>query len=162
LDTEFVPVTKLADSSHSRLAETVLPVRMAEICASFPYKKQLQEFMKQLQLPDVESVLSEGAEDDKGHQVPAFRFLGVRTQRRIVDAEGKPLPNSKWENIDDINLKLYKDLLILSGKRLEPENANLSAISFPGLVMKRLQQFREDQYPDIEPQLPSIKKTLDN
>jgi hypothetical protein len=70
------------------LAEQVRPVRMAVIAASFPYKKQVEEFQKKLRKADTNDVLAENSADPSGPAQASFRFLGVRVQRRQVDVDG--------------------------------------------------------------------------
>ncbi len=146
-----------------KLATTTRPLPMAKIVASFPLRKQLEEFKTKLRLPTCDAVLSEAATemDDAGQPLPAFRFLGVRLQRRVVDAAGKPLSttNDGWT---DVNLRDdYKPYLFATGKRFEPDSPEVQSVSVVGLVMPQLVQARKNQYPAIETKLKNIQSTLD-
>lgn len=161
MDAEFVPLEKVGDE-NAHLAETVLPLRMAIISASFPYRAQIDEFMRKLHIADPSEVLAEvGYGPDGEAKLPAFRFLGVRAQRRVVDSEGKPVSpklGGEWQTLD--LEKSYRPFIVLAGKRFDPEDEKLTAISFPGLVMPKLLQFRENQYPAVETRLPNLQNTL--
>jgi len=137
---------------------------MALIAASFPYKAQLDEFKNRLFLPDYQSVLKESSRllDEKRQPLPAFRFLGVRLQRRVVDAMGKPLASKTPEGWEPVDLaKDYKPYLFATGNTFEPDRLDVASVSVPGLVMPRLVQVRKDQYPEIETNLKNIRTTLE-
>ncbi len=185
-DTVPVPLDKL--SSSDRLAHLPRPARMAIIAASFPYKKQLEEFKTKLRLASIQDVLNEPVEDpkDKNEKLLAFRFLGVEVERREFDVNGKALGG--WKKLD---LKdSYAPWLLNSGLPFEEDDPKYTPIKNYGLVWPRLRAFREERqeqmamvpappfapgagaakeaplhegdskYPDVAGQLPSIQKTL--
>jgi hypothetical protein len=159
---EMVSLDKLANMTGVKPAETIVPTPLAVIAAAFPYRAQIDEFRHKLRLGSRSVVLQEASNEmdpDTMQPLTAFRFLSVEVQRRIVDATGKPIkgPNS-WETLDLEGA--YRPLVFHSGVRTEPDDEKLAAISFDGLVMQRLLQKREGQYPKIEEELPKIKKTL--
>jgi hypothetical protein len=133
---EAVSIRELA-KRQATLARQLRPVRMAEIDLSFPYRAQLEEFQNKLHLPSVQDVLAEHTKDDKGKDQPAFRFLGLKVQRRVLDSTGAPV--TEYQDID--LAAAYRPWLVLTGKRFEPEDPRYLAVSFPGLVMKRFLQF---------------------
>ncbi len=163
-------------------ARQLRPRRMAIIAASFPYKNQLEEFKDKLHLSSIQEVLQEQVKEvvkdpatDKwvatGKMAPAFRFLGVKVQRRTLDAAGGTLEN--WADID-LGAE-YRPWLVYTGKRFEPEKPKYVPISFPGLIMRPLLQFRENpesagpdappdefenKYPEVEGRLTKIQETL--
>jgi len=156
----MIDVSKLATQPNVRLAETVRPLRMVLLAASFPYRAQLDEFRTKLRLPSRAAVLAETSldTDAMGQALPAFRFLNVKVERVEVDPQGKPLTGKKWT---EINLtEDYKPYVVLSGRRLEPDDATLDSISFDRMVMPRLAQIRENQYPRIEESLPTLAAAL--
>jgi len=159
---KMLPIDKLGAEPNVKLAETIRPVRMVVVAASFPYRAQLDEFRTKLRLPSRSAVLGEASlevDPNTNYTLPSFRFLGVRAQRMEVDADGKPLKGKTWE---DVELREdYKKYIVLSGKRLEPEDPALEAISFDRLVMPRLLQMREGQYPPVEKDLPSLQASLE-
>ncbi len=162
---EFIDVDVLDRVGDARLADTVLPLRMAVITASFPYKKQLEQFQQALRLRHFGEVFADGV-TDRGERVPQFQFLGCNVERRELGPDGKPVVRDRkespqgWEKLD---LKeSYKPLFVLTGGRFEPEDPKLAAVSIPGLVMLRPLQFRENQYPEVATKLKTIQDTLDN
>jgi hypothetical protein len=105
--------------------------------------------------------------------MPAFRFLGVNVQRRVLTSTGKPV-SDQWQNID--LGAAYRPFLVATGRRFEPDKPKYQKISFLGLVMKPLLQFRdkhegaaaeppaaddfENHYPEVETRLKNISSTL--
>jgi hypothetical protein len=153
LEEVFIPRDKLADKQNVGgliPAKRPMPLRMAIIAASFPYRAQLEEFKNKLRLHSLPEVLTDQVEDPKakdGKKAPAFRFLGVNVERREVDASGKPLPgpNGQWIKLDP-NAS-YKPWMQLSLGELQPEEPEYQAISFPGLVMPLLKEFHAEDVP---------------
>ena len=139
-----ISLTDLATSTNSTPAERIHPMRMAIVAASFPYKAQIEEFRSKLALRSANEVLTENSvEKIKGHILPSFHFTGVEVERRELDGDGNPIgKNGGWTTLDLQGD--YQQWVILSGARFEEEDPELKAISFPGLVMPRLQGFRPD------------------
>jgi hypothetical protein len=172
----FVDIGTISSINDKKIAEQAYPVRAAEIVAAFPYKAQVQEFQDKLGLSDGPQVLSEPSlETTKDKvQLRAFRFLGVRLERRQVDAEGKPI-DEQGKKVDakggwaEVDLEDgYKTLIIRDAKRFEDEDPKLLPVILdPRLVMRKLLTFGSrrvppvDQYPKIEEDLPSLKATVD-
>jgi hypothetical protein len=160
----FVEVSKLSEGSLPRFEEQALPLRQAIICASFPYRKQVEEFQRKLHLPSLGAVLGEASEEqDGGGLLPAFRFLGVDVERREISLEGKPIDN-KWKKLDlTAELKPY---IIANGTRFEDDPQTppeLASLIIDGLWMPLLKQFDENKsnkYPRVEMELKNIQKTL--
>jgi hypothetical protein len=155
-DRKLIPVSvdKLGQGPAIRPAEQVLPVRMAVIAASFPYKAQVEEFRAKLRLPSAAAVLEERDADG----LPTFRFLGVRVERRTLGADGKPL--TPWAEVDVA--AAYKPYLLLTGQRFEPEEPPaLERVIFPGLVMPKLLAFRPHQYLPVEMRLKTLRKAME-
>jgi hypothetical protein len=147
------PPDDLAPAPHGRPAERVLPVRMAIIAASFPYRAQVEEFRTKLALRSDAEVLDERGADG----LPTFRFLGVRVERRELGRDGKPL--TLWVPLDVA--AAYRPYLLLSGQRFEPEEPPaLERLIFPGLVMPKLPTFRPRQYPPVEMELKTLRQAL--
>jgi hypothetical protein len=172
---KVVPVELAKVQPTDRLAKQVLPVRLAVIAASFPLKEQLEELQRKLGLPNLEAVLAEKSletdengkllTDDEGKPLPAVRFLGVKVERREVDAAGNPLRDARgqpveWKpvNLDDD----YEHYLYLTGnltgERSEPDDPRYERVTVPGLVMPRLFQFREEEAPAAAREGPPGKK----
>jgi hypothetical protein len=172
----FVDIGKISSVADKKIAEQAYPVRAAEIVAAFPYKAQVQEFQDKLGLSSSTQVLSEPSLEtnkDKA-QLRAFRFLGVRLERRQVDAEGKPI-DEQGKKVDakdgwaEIDLEDgFKTLIIRDARRFEDEDPKLLPVILDRiLVMRKLLTFGDrrvppvDEYPKIEEELPGLKATMD-
>jgi hypothetical protein len=161
--------------AEKKLAEQTLPVRAAEIVASFPYKAQVQEFQDKLGLSDTQ-VLNELSLETNKDKTPlnAFRFLGVRLERRQVDSQGKAI-DEQGRKVDDkggwaeVDLeKSFGALVFLDGRRFEEEDPKLTPVILSNrLVMRKLLTFGDrrvpplDEYPKIEEEMPGLKATLE-
>jgi hypothetical protein len=152
----LIPIAQLAKESNVKPKEDIQPVRMVEIVASFPYKKQLEEFQRALLLKSLGEVLA-GPD--------AAQFRGFEVQR----TEFKPDKAEKWETI---NLEqAWVPLMLETGRETEEDPPQLVDVSFDGLVMHKLRQCREGQYPPLElgdernpdkyPGLKHLKATID-
>jgi hypothetical protein len=136
-----VPLNELEKHTDKIKAEQVRPRHVAVIAASFPYLKQLKEFQAKLGKP-IADILAEASVEqglDKS-ALPNFRFIGVQAERREVDGNGKPLTEFAAIDLGD-----YYDLSFLTGRRFEPEDPALAAVSFSGLVMHKLLQLRAEK-----------------
>ena len=153
----FEDVEDLMKLKGVRLAEKVLPVRMAIITASFPYQKQVEEFRRSLRL----------GTNWEAHRQVAFR--GFHVQRRDVGRDGKAEEwNDRQHTIDIV--ATFKQILKLNGRRLEAEHPKLKLVTFPGLVMPRpmqfepsysLSPFEEDNPPPYPPPESKLKHVAD-
>jgi hypothetical protein len=138
-ETSIAKLTNLDSSAH--LARQLRPVRMAIIAGSFPYKNQLEEHKGKLHLSSIQDVLNEGVEDEKGKQQAAFRFLGLKVERKEVDADGKDVTG--WNKLDI--KEAYALWLLNSGLPFEPDDSKYDLVKpLDGLVMPRLREFREE------------------
>jgi hypothetical protein len=164
----FVDIDKLADRKDVvKTLLTIRPLRQAIVVAAFPYRAQVEEFRKQLGLGSCEAVLGEESretegESDRLRRVPAFRFLNVVAERRLVTLDGKPIDpivgDQGWRPLD--LAEDFKPLLVLTGGRTEPDDKKMRLLMFPGLVMPCLLQARPGQYPDVEYRLPRLKQSV--
>jgi hypothetical protein len=147
-ETRWIP---LDDWSPQQLtARQLVPLRMAIIAGSFPYKKQIQEHQSRLRLKSTDEVLNETI-GEKDKQTAAFDFRGVDVERREVDADGKPL--SEWR---DPQLKeSYQTWLEHTYLPFEPENPKYESVEpngGRGLMMPLLREFHA--YKSDAPGLP--------
>ena len=152
-----VPISDLHLPKYAgmRFAEDVLPERMAIISGSFPYKKQLEEYVNKLQYATLTDLFKDPRD--------APTFLGIDVQRREVNPDGKPIlgPDGKplpWQKID--LEKALKRLVLVTGRRLEAEDPKYTSLDFFGLVWRRPIQFEGKKYPTPEDELPGLSKTL--
>jgi hypothetical protein len=174
---EPVPVklTELAKHQDYIPARQLQPLRLAEIVGSFPLRDQIEEFRIKLGLNSASDVLALTVPGKDGKSSErAFRFMGVRVQRRTLDPSGKPSP----EGYQELDLAgAFKPWLVVSGKRYEAEDPALMQIRWPGLVMDKLLQFRNKQdpttkentaddldnhYPDLEKKVAKLVETLNS
>jgi hypothetical protein len=132
---------------------------MAIIAASFPYRKQLDEFRRALRLATIEDVLAAQVPVGADKTAPAFRFLGVELERRLLGGDGKSV--SPWTAVD--LAEAYRPWMLRTGKRMEPDLPLLVAVSPLGLVMPQVIGFARggcSPYPPIHENLPKLLKTM--
>lgn len=140
-------------------ATRVLPLRMAIVEASFPYKQQVEEFRQKLRLETHGAVLTEMVKGDKGRTVNSFKFLGLVIERMTLNPDGSA---GKWEP-QDIRAS-YNPLVVQTYKQFEKEDPRLEPIlkvSRPGLVLKIPRQYKLGKYPKLETQLKTIQSTME-
>jgi hypothetical protein len=129
-----------------RLAEDILPLRMALVVGSVPWKRQLEEFRRALRFDRVADLLDSNADP---------RFTGFDVER----AEIRPdQPEPQWKPFDV--QKTFAQVARLSGRRWEDEDRRLGPVIDLALVMKRPMQFRKSQYPPVEEKVRQIEDTL--
>lgn len=159
--TELLPTANMTEADLARAVEQVRPQRMAIVYATFPYKKQVEEFQRKLRLDSPGAVIEEKSEEEKnGVALPAFRFLGVDVQRREVRSDGQP---DAWQTLDLTGP--LRQIIIDNGMRFEDDPEKLKPLIIPGLWMRLLKQFdkenRFNRYPEVETQLANVQKTLE-
>jgi hypothetical protein len=149
---EGVPKDLDKTTNADHLARQAEPVRLAVIAASFPFKRELQEFQSKLGLGSLDEVVGELSEERVGKdkkRPPSFRFLGVEVQRRELDEAGNPL--SDWPKDERGNPELlplpaqFRYWLFLAGSQKEADPPLLRQVSYPGLVMSRIKEFHEKE-----------------
>src|SRR5262249_6235302 len=121
---------KLETNPNARLAEKILPMRMAIVAGSFPYREQVREFQNKLRVKTPAELYA----DERS--MP--QFLGFKVERMTVGQ-----PGAKWEpvNVD----RDFEDLVnFYTGMRFEPDDPGLKTLMVDGLVMARPQLFRDD------------------
>jgi hypothetical protein len=118
-----------------RPAEQALPLRMAIVNASFPYKAQLEEFRNKLKLGSFSEVLNDAtaSPEDQNVGVNAFRFLGMNVERRKKTADGK------WEEWKPLDIRgNYLPFATSTDFRFEPEDPSIADFIVNGLMMPKL------------------------
>jgi hypothetical protein len=159
LEVKFVTIEE-AESAQKGLvlATKVLPMRMAIIAASFPYKKQVEEFRDKLRLDTHGAVLTERVKGEKDESWNSFQFRGVEVERAEVPEPGKEPQWVPLHVAED-----YKKLLIATNKKYEKDPKDLAPIKdvSRGLVMELPRQFKEGQYTNLVADLSHIKTTLE-
>jgi hypothetical protein len=129
------------------LAETLRPMPIVEVVASFPFKKQVEEFRDALR----KNTLGELFADPRG--VPTIKDLVV--QRSEIQPDGS---NGAWVPLDFS--KEYKNIYIEGGRRREQEDPALQPILEYSLLMPRPLQYRDGRYASLEKELTDVKNTL--
>jgi hypothetical protein len=172
-DVVQVPLSDLGKKSDLIPARQLRSLRIAELVGAFPLRQQVEEFQRKMGLPRPEDVLGESVRLPNGRRVEAFRFLGVNMQRRTLDPAGQPVPGpeGQYQTLDLVGA--YRPWLILCGKRFEPEDPEYEQLKWPGLVMPKLLQFRDNpgglpgkndldnHYPPLEGKVQNLKETLE-
>jgi hypothetical protein len=131
---------------NARLAEDVLPLRMVVVTASFPYKEQLEEFKEKLHAPSVEALFADKQSTPE--------FLPFNVERRELKPDGT---FTGWQKLD--LARTMRPVALMTGLRFEQEDPALEAVSFPGLVMRRPLQYKENQTDRIDLQLKLLEET---
>ncbi len=156
LNTEWAALDANTDLTGRTLAVQAYPVRGVEIAASFPYKKEVEEFQNRLGLRSTEDVFAEQAGVMKdGLPLMAFRFLGVVVRRRELDAAGRPV-GVGWKTLDVDGD--YTALLTLAGRQTQPDAPELAAVAFPGLAMNKLPTLDQAPRPAPVTTIPTSKR----
>jgi hypothetical protein len=141
----MVKIEDLDQMADGRPAEDVMPVRLALIVGSFPYREQLEEFRQALRFNDLADLLSD--------PTAAPQFKGFDVQRAEVkpgDTEDHPV----WKDLD--LEKTFTPLALLAGRRWENDSPDLDPVIFDGLTMPRPLLLGENHYPKVEDKLKRI------
>jgi hypothetical protein len=153
--TELMDLDKVKDDTH--LAETVYPIQMVVVSASFPLRQQLEEFRRALRKKSLTELLAMFQSSEA-----TWQFLPLEIERRELAADGKP--KTEWEPYSKKMVsELQQYMLVAAGPEEEdPELVENSMIP-PGLVLRRPPLAPEGQprakYPELN--LSGIKETLD-
>jgi len=123
---EFVDVDKVP--AGARLATTVQPYRMAMVSASFPYRRQLEEYCRALRLPSIRAL-----HDSREGLMPRFSKIIVR--RRAIDERGRLAEDWRQLAVETDILPALKQAVRYGP--LEPGEEALRPLVFNGLVMAR-------------------------
>ncbi len=153
----FVKVSELESKAAGHTpAVQIRPHRVAVIAASFPFRKQVEEFRARLALRTNSEVLNEASrektKDGKPLGLAAFRFKGVNVQRRELDGNGVPIkeagpdgkPLGEWRQLD--LAESYREFIRAAGQDFEKDDPELTPVSYTGLVMHKLKQFRPEEH----------------
>jgi hypothetical protein len=137
-EAKWVPLDNWSEQQQPP-AHQLRPLRMAIICGSFPYKKQLEQHRARLQLKSTDEVLAETIGEGEKKSA-AFDFRGVEVQRMEVDADGNKI--SDWI---DPQLKESYQLWLQNTYYPYQEEDQKYALVKPndgkGLVMPLLREF---------------------
>ena len=158
-----IEMVSIADAAQRVPATVALGMRMVIVEASFPYKKQVDEFMQKLRLANHGAVLSElvkGTDKDgKPTSWSSFQFRGLLVERTTLDRDGKEV---RWEPLDVETPYRLLALQLRPQDRFEKEDPKLEPILAVsrGLVQKLPKQYKGKSYPKLEEQLAGIQQTL--
>jgi hypothetical protein len=146
---KFIKVDEVDSVPDARLADDVMPVRMAIVVGSFPWKQQLEEYRKALRFDSVDELMAAGAEP---------QFAGFDVERAEVHP-GQAEP--QWVPINLMDY--YAPLALLTGKQWQKDDPKLEPVIVdPHAAWYRPKEIRDsgDQYPKVEEELTRIKDTL--
>ena len=172
--TDKIELVDIATAEGRSLATQALAQRMILVEASFPYKRQVQEFMEKLRLPNHGAVLNEQVKGKDNETWPAFEFRGLVIERTTLDRNGKEgawerllgkiKPNEKVERQPFDLEQVYKALLVQLPPqfRQEKEDEKLQAILGVsiGLVAPVPAQYDREKTPKLEEKLTKIQETI--
>ncbi|HTU17812.1 MAG TPA: hypothetical protein VMG10_07080 [Gemmataceae bacterium] len=145
-----VKVIDVKDWNQQELtARQPLPLRVAVIGGSFPYRRQLEEFKKQLRLTSIDAVLNEALPEKEGE---SFKFLGVEVERVEVDADGKKLGD--WNKLP--LAETYQLWLKHTFLPFQPENPRYNLVKIDGLVAPLLREFHANKKVDPTMRVPGM------
>jgi hypothetical protein len=151
-DNAWVSVDEAGSLGDVRLADRVLPLRMAIFEGSFPLKKQLEEYRAALHLPTDQAAFQE------------LHFAGFVVERREVTPDGQPVPGpdgkpSTWSEFGFE--EAFLRVIVANGKRWDKAHDEaLALVRFDGLCMRLPEQF-ERSYPsafDTDPNKNKLKQ----
>lgn len=141
-----------------KLAERIEARQIVVMVASFPYKRQLEEFQSKLRYASIDEMFRDGV------QWPPFKSFDV--QRRIVHTTRPGASSGDFESIE--LTETMQQMLMLAAQRIVDDDESYKSLEFAGLVMPRPVQFEKKlldgkvvaAYPDVEKQLTLLQKTL--
>ncbi len=145
---------------NHQLAWTSLPLRMAVVVASFPYKQQVEEFRQKLHLDTHGAVLTERVKGEKEEDSwNSFQFRGLIVERATIEV-GKPL---EWEPIPFE--ESFKRIALLTFRQKEKDSPDLDPILEVSkkLVLPLPKQFHKEvgvAYTDLVSKLNNVQNTV--
>lgn len=157
---EEVPIAEAEKGKAGyELATRALPMRMAVVAASFPYKKQVEEFRQKLRYEKVGDVLTNRVKGENDKSWNEFQFRGLIVER-AVEEPGKPVTEKDYVAVP-IDESARRILLYVY-RQVEADDPALKPIKdvSEGLVMGLPKQFPGHTYPDLIGKLETIKTTL--
>jgi hypothetical protein len=141
----LVPIDDLNKFNDIRLAEKVLPLHMVIGVGSFPYRKQVAEVQRTLNL------------NSPADARQRLRFVGFNVEHRRVGRDGKPV--DRWESADV--LETAHRLAKASGKRFVADDPALKPIIIPGLALRLPEQLPTARpYPHPEAALTHLAESV--
>lgn len=140
----FVKKDELKHITAPEFARDILPLHVAVITASFPFRKQVEAFQEALRLHSV------GDLRDEAGAFPSFR--GFRVERRQVSPK-----KTDWKPLDLESAESpFVGVIARTMKEIEPEPEEVKAVKVPGLALP-LPVLAHGRYPEC--QLPLLRKT---
>jgi hypothetical protein len=150
METRWIPLDDW-NPQQQVTAHQLVPLRMAVIVGSFPYKQQIEEHKAKLRVKSNDELLNETI-GEKDKQTAAFDFREVIVERREVDADGKDL--GEW--MDPQLKESYQEWLKHTYLPFQEEDHKYDSVKpndGKGLVMPLLREFRANKQPSA-PGLP--------
>jgi hypothetical protein len=161
LKVETIPIAEAENGKPGyAYANRALPLRMAVVVASFPYKKQVEEFRQKLRYEKQGDVLTNQVKGEGNKTWNEFQFRGLIVER-AVEEPGKPVKPEDYEAIP-ID-ESARRILLLVFHQVEADDPQLKPIKdvSKGLVMGLPKQFPGHTYPKTVEKLTNISTTVE-
>jgi hypothetical protein len=140
----FVKMNELKQIAAPEFARDILPLRVAVVTASFPFRKQVEAFQEALRLRSVADL-----RDEPG-AFPSFR--GLQVERRQVGPK-----KTDWKPLDLESAESpFIGVISRTMKETEPEPEGMKAVKVPGLALP-LPVLAHGHYPECK--LSLLRKT---
>jgi hypothetical protein len=150
--TSFQDIDKVGNNPDVRLAEQIIPVRMAIVTGTFPFRQQMEEFRRALKKRSLEELFAMIGSDEA-----SWQFKGFKIQRRVFYPDGRE--KSPWQDYEETLNSKFGGLFAVSVdyEKEEPDYYKYEGILNRGLMMVR-PQLERGQYPKAE--LDSLKNAV--
>jgi hypothetical protein len=136
-----------------KLAEAIAPYRMAYVVGSFPYRKQMESVKLALRYPTLAAMFA-----DKDLN---FAFQGLNVERQTYTVvDGKLKLQQDWQKLD-LDAELNGMLAHAIDVQHDSEE-KLGPVLQEGLAQPRPKLREGQDYPELEKDVPGLKKTLDD
>lgn len=153
LKMEYVDLDKLDKTPNAKLAETIYPLHIAVVTASFPYEAQMQEFRRALRKATLWEML-----DLINAGEASWEFKGLEIERRFTDHTGTK--KTDWEPFHKIQLDAFRYWYQRSVgfEAPEPKLMKYAGVANLGLMQPLFKLARDQKWP--EPKLASLDKAI--
>jgi hypothetical protein len=148
--TTWVDVDKVGPETH--LAETLYPVRMVMVTATFPFRQQLEEFRRALKKRTLDELFLMFNNNEA-----TWEFKNFDIQRRVLYPNG--MEKTPWQDYDkELNSKFAAYFAVAADyDKEEADFYKYEGILNKGLMMVR-PQLERGQYPKVD--IASIKSAI--
>lgn len=170
LKTTEIEISQVDGKKDKVFAIRALPLRMGVITASFPYRKQVDEYRDKLRKNSRVDVLTETVVDSENKPLwNSFQFKGVIVERAEFDPakpgnQGVLLENWKPREEDWLSLPIedaYRWILVNVRRQVEDDPKEHFPVTQPGMALKFPKALDPGfKYPDLTTRLKGVSRTL--